>query len=285
MKKIILISFIASLILILGCGNNNEKSSTTNDNMYSRVIKNNTIKCGYITYPPGCFKDPNTGKLSGIFVETVEEAGKNLGLKIEWTEEVGWGSMIEGLNIGRYDIIGSPVWANSTRAKFVDFSVPLFYSGICIYSNRKESLSFSDLETINDEKIKISVIDGEMSDIIARTEFPKAQRVSHPQLSDNSQILLDVSYGKADITFVEPYIANIFLKSNPESIRNITPQNPIRIFPNCIMFGKGENKFKSMMDVAILELINSGFIDKLINKYQDIPGSFYKTALPYKINN
>ena len=52
--------------------------------------------------------------------------------------------MIEGLRADRYDLIGSQVWANSSRAKQADFTVPLFYSGIGIYVRADDSRFDSD---------------------------------------------------------------------------------------------------------------------------------------------
>src|SRR5438309_6353296 len=64
-------------------------------NAYDRVVQSGTLRLGYVPYPPGLIKDPNTKKLTGVFAEVIEEAAKNLGLKVEWAEEVGWGTMIE----------------------------------------------------------------------------------------------------------------------------------------------------------------------------------------------
>ncbi len=47
---------------------------------YDRVIQSGKIRCGYIVYPPGCIKDPNTGKLSGIGIDTIELVAKKTGL-------------------------------------------------------------------------------------------------------------------------------------------------------------------------------------------------------------
>jgi ABC-type amino acid transport substrate-binding protein len=48
-----------------------------------------------------------------------------LNLKVEWTEEVGFGQMIEGLSARRYDIVGSGIWQNAARSEQADFSLPL----------------------------------------------------------------------------------------------------------------------------------------------------------------
>lgn len=103
---------------LIGCksvstGGTNSAATST----YDRVISTGTIRCGYIPYPPGSFKDPNTGKLTGVFVETMEEAARRLDLKVQWTEEVGWATMIEGLQTNRYDMVCTPVWENATRGR------------------------------------------------------------------------------------------------------------------------------------------------------------------------
>jgi ABC-type amino acid transport substrate-binding protein len=237
---------------------------------------------GYVPYPPGLIKDPNTGKISGVFADAIAEAASNLGLKVEWVEEVGWGSMIEGLNANRYDLICSPVWANSTRAKVADFTVPLFFSGIDAYVRANDTRFSGSLGSVNASSVRISTIDGEMSAIIASHQFPSAQTISLPQTADDSQLLLNVSDGKADITFVEPYIANQFLKSHPGSVKNLTAEDPVRVFPNTMMLKKGDIRLKSMMDVALAELVNSGEIDKLLAKYAGSGLPFYPVSRPYR---
>jgi ABC-type amino acid transport substrate-binding protein len=287
-RKFSLVLSIVALILLAGlllssCQDTPvQQTDQSQETVYSRVIKAGKIRCVYVVYPPGAIKDPNTGKLSGIAVETIEEVGKNLGLKIEWTEEVGWGTMIEGLETNRYDLVVSGIWPNASRAKLVSFSEPLYYSGIGVYVRQNDSRFSGDLGAFNSENIKIATIDGEMSDIIARGQFPRAQRVSLPQLSDVSQVLLNIAQGRADVTFVEPYIGNQFLQNNPGSVKNLVPQKPIRIFGNTVMFRRGQPEFESMLNTAMVELINSGFVDGLVDKYETFPGALFRRSLPYR---
>lgn len=251
------------------------------ESAHARILRTGVIRCGYVTYPPGCIKDPNTGALSGIFVDTMEKAGAQLGLRVDWVEEVGWGSMIEGLKSGRYDMVCSPVWANSTRAKVADFSRPLFYSGIGIYVRADDNRFPGPISNLNASDIRIATIDGEMSEIIAREQFQQAIRTSHPQMSDVSLLLLDVKDGRADATFVEPYIAEQFLRSHPGSLMNVVPERPVRIFPNTMMLPQGEDELRSMINTALEELLNTGYLDALLQRYSS-ESSFYPVARPYR---
>jgi hypothetical protein len=38
-----------------------------------------------------------------------------------------------------------------------------------------------------------------------------------------------------------------------------------------------------MLDVAIEDLLNSGYVDKVLDKYEPYPGTFYRVARPYRI--
>jgi len=257
-------------------------STMQSQDLLAKVLDKGEIRVGYVVYPPGMIKDANTGELSGIFHDALEEAGKNLGLKINWVEEVGWGTMIEGLNAGRYDMIGSPVWPNSSRAKNVDFTIPLNYSAVGVYTRSGDN-RFADLTRINNGNITIATIDGEMSSFIAKATFPNAKVISLPQDSQVSQLLLNVRTGKADVTFVETAIAEEFLAQNPGSVQNIVPNNPVRSFGNTMLVPKNQDGFKSMINSALEELFNSGTVDVLIDKYEKYPGSFYRATKPYAL--
>lgn len=279
-------AILVGLTIVGGCTATGSKSGTqsASQQAYDRVIKSGVIRAAYITYPPACMKDTQTGKMSGIFVETLEKAAENCGLKVQWTEEVGWGSQIEGLQADRYDIVGSPVWANPTRGKMTTLSIPTYYSGIGIYVRQGETRFKGNWSAINSPDVRVATIDGETGDLIARTQFPNAKRVSLPQTADISQLFLQLSTNKADICFAEPYFAYEFQKSNPNSVKNIAAESPIRVLGNVYMFKRGENDLKHMLDTALEDLLNSGFVDQLIDKYEPVPGTFYRVAKPYRVS-
>ena len=128
-------------------------------------------------------------------------------------------------------------------------------------------------------------MDGSTDDVIARTDFPKAKRLALPQLSAFSQNLLNVVTQKADLTFAEPGIVNLFLKSNPGTLKELAPTTPLRIFGNTFAFNRGQGEFKSMLNTVLQEMLNSGDIDKLMQKYKANSKSFYRVAAPYQIPN
>ena len=202
-----------------------------------------------------------------------------------WTEEVTWSTMIEGLNSGRYDVVGTGIWRNATRGLAADFTLPLFYSGVGVYVRNDDHRFDSDLTRINSGDVRVATIDGEMAEIIAKSDFPTAQLDTLTQISDTSQMLLEVQSNKADVTFLAAQIGARYMAKNPGAIRNIATEEPIRVFPESLMIKKGDYEFKAALDSAITEIVNSDFVKKTIKKYDSVPEAYYLVANPYRPYN
>lgn len=278
----ILTIIIGCLIIFCSCRNGTNKTEDTKS-VYDKVLETKTIRVGYISYPPGLSKDPNTGKLSGIMHDVLMEVGKSLELKIDFVEEVAWGTMVEAVQSGKVDLVCTGLWPNSTRGKFVDFTEPIYFSPIKAYVKAGNNRFDGNLKAANSKDVKIATIDGEMTSIIAKFDFPNAIPEALPQNSDVSQVLLNVAQRKADITFVEPYIASEYLKNNPGSIQEVIKVEPLRVFPNVMMIPKGDVKFQSMLNTSIEELANNGFVDKVVTQYEKYPNSLLRKQHPYRI--
>lgn len=286
MKTFKLLSvFILTASLIISCnngGNNSiEKKKLTT---YQKILNAGKIRVGYVNYPPSFIVTPD-GSFSGIFYETMQEIGKNLGVKVVYAEEETWDGMIEAIKTGRVDMVCTGIWPTTQRGKFVDFATPLFYSVVKAYTYAGNTKFDNDLSKINSPSITISTIDGEMSSIIADMDFPKAKKSTVTQLTGVSQVLMEIKSKKADVSFVEPAIALEFASKNPNTIKEVKGVKPLRVFPNSMMLPKGQEDFKATINIATQELINNGFVDKVLKKYEKYPNSFYRVQLPYLISN
>ena len=279
-----LLLFLLLIVIFVSLSSSCRQPGPTNttEDAYARMIRDGRIRVAYISYPPSFIKDPNSGNFSGIFHEVVQQMGKNLDVRIDYTEEVAWGTMIEAINSGRVDLVCTGLWPTPARGKLADFTAPLYYSTVRAYTRADNSKYDGNLALINDPTTRIAAVDGEMSSIIAKDDFAKAQMDGLPQSTDVSQVLLEVATNKADVTFVEPAVAMEYIKNNPGKIKEVANIRPLRVFPNVFMVGKGEDRFRSTLNTAIQELVNNGFVDKVIDKYEKYPNSFQRVAIPYK---
>lgn len=260
----IVVGIIAVIALVVGIMAMNNKSGTTA--VSDSVIKSGELRVGYIVYPPLLYKDASTGQLSGVSYDLVEAAAAKLNLKTKWVEEVGWGTAIEGLKTGRYDILGTQMWPNSARAREAVFTAAPMNSVIYPYVKAGDN-RFNDLSKINNANVTVSAVDGEMATFIAAQDYPLAKMHTLPQSVSYAEVFLNIVNGKADITFVEPSAANDFLKTNPGKIVRVG-NTPVRTFGNSFAFARGQNSMVDMWNIALGELNAEGTVAKTLAKYQ-----------------
>jgi polar amino acid transport system substrate-binding protein len=283
MKPKLYLGFIfAFLFIFISCNNQPTTNSVQDKSVYERVLEKGTIRVGYVLYPPGLIKDPNTGQFSGIFYEVMQKVGANLNLKVEYVEEVTWQTLVESVKNDKVDIIGSPVWPTAERGKFSDFTIPIYLGSLKAYVRADDNRFDGDLSKANINSVSIVTIDGEISTNVKASDFPNAKDHGMPNTTLISQMLLEVSGNKADIAFVEPFVAGDFINKNPNKIKEVKDIQPLRIYPNNMMVKKGEVEFTSMINTALQELMNNGEVDKIIAKYEPFKGAFYRNALIYQ---
>ena len=180
-------------------------------------------------------------------------------------------------------MVATPFWTNPNRAKIAGFSKPLYFSPVFAYAKRGDYRFKAHLEKANSPDVKIVTIDGETAQVIANEDFPKSNRLSLPQMTDYAQLLLSVATGKADIAFVEPITAGLFMRNNPNTVEILDADHPLRVYPNCWMLNRGQFEFKSMLDTVLDEVTNSGAMDKILSKYHLAPNMVLRVALPYHV--
>lgn len=241
--------------------------------LYDRVMDSGTIRCGYMVVEPGLIKDANTGELSGIVHDLVEEMAKNLSLKIEWVAEYGPGELVTALESGKVDMICSSIWLSSARARAIDATDTLYVlpSTIWMKAGSATPPSFNTPDTV------FTSIEGSTSIKLAKVMFPEAGVNPLPEMSSIAEMLLAVAAGKGTATILPIYTGERFLENNPGSIRNALSE-PLRRDPVVMLLPRGEMAFKSMVNNALKELHYTSRVEQLINKYNQYPNALLTVA-------
>lgn len=238
------------------------EQSQTKETAYQRVMRTGTIRCQYILYPKFIDRDPNTNKLSGLYVDFIEEMGKRLDLKIDWAVETGLADGLEGLNTGRYDVACIPYTPLPSRARAAEFSIPVFYTPVYTYARADDTRFDNNLKAINDPNITIAAMEGEMGQVIAAEDYPKAKVVTIPNLIDQSQVMMAVETGKADVATTEPSTAERYLEKNPGKLKRVNAP-PVRLQSGGVSVAVGEEALKALLNTTIQSMIDTGYVERL----------------------
>lgn len=237
-----------------------EKSETT----YQRIIRTGTIRCGYALWPPFLSKDPNSGEISGFNHDIFAAIGKELGLKVEWVEEVGFGNFIEGLNTNRYDAFCQTVWPDPGRFKNATITLPVHYHQVYVVVRSDDARFDKGYETLNDPSYTTAAIDADITQSIALSDFPKAKIDALPQNADAAQIFMEVASGKADATFVDYGFFKSFDAKNSGKLK--TAGQVLHVYGSVFSVKQGEADLKNLLDSAIIALTNKGVLADILKR-------------------
>lgn len=249
---------------------------------FERVMRTKTLRCAYITRPPHIIADVNTVKISGIDHDIIEAIAQAADLKVEWVEEVGFGVFPENLNSGKQDAFCALVLINAKRAKRVELTIPVEYMPLHAYARDGDMRFDYNLQLINNPSVIASVTDNTSQMAATVSAFPKASLYSLPGAADNSQMILAVASGKADIIVAEDNLINDYNKNNKENqLRRIPALDPVRTYAEAFSVGKNEWALLNFLNASIQELQSNDVIGNIMKKYDIIPGSILSVAKPY----
>jgi ABC-type amino acid transport substrate-binding protein len=269
---------LAALVLALPAFAQDKKETT-----FERVVRTGVIRCGYFTWAPFLMVDPNTKQFSGIYHDVIEDIGKQLNLKIEWTEDTGQANPFEGLRAGRFDMFCGPITPTPDRAKQVAFSKSFFFIPYLAYARADDVRFDNNVQAIDDPAVKIAVIDGEFAFEIVKKRFSKAGLVTLPPLSDGSQVMLSVTTGKADIFLNDTAAAAVFMKANPGTVKPVS-QVPLRTLAAVLVLPQNDMAFKGMIDTVLDLMMGSGAVEDILAKYSTPESKFLTIAKPYEVS-
>ena len=241
-------------------GLEDEEENEKYKSILEKVKNTGILRVAFSNYPPALTYDYQYDNFSGIFYEIIVKIARNMGWKIRWSEETGYGVVIDGLDNNRFDVFGSPIWPIPERKKNANPSISLYSSEVYpwIRSDFKS-------KNLNNELIRVAVKENDISDYIYKKKFPNASCVFVPQLDSILDLLKFVAEDKTDFTFAEKAIVEIFNKNSKVKLVPATKE-AVEIFENTFLFRKGDDSLKNIFNREIGNMKADGTILKLIEK-------------------
>lgn len=287
MKHIILSAGIAAVVaalIVTFYGGHTSPTPDQKESTYDRIMRTGEIRCAYGTAIPWLYKDAKDNQMKGYVYDLTNELGRRLSLKIVWDGgDVGWEQIVPTIQSGRADMACSTLWQSAARGRVLSFTRPLWYNQIRMYS-RKDDSRFNDgrIETLNADTLTMPMVDGGESEQILETYFPLAKRLSMPPTSMPEDFFLALTTKKVDAVAVDVGVMNNFNRSHPGLIKEIPLERPLHVYPAAFAVAMGETDMRDMVDSAVAEMINTGYIERLLSpEIKSNPGSFLLTAPGY----
>ncbi len=276
MKKIIVFSLVLAMTLgvFAGCGSNAgsnanpapaAESSTTaaaDDTQAAEPAAEGgkLVMATNANFPPYEYMEGND--YEGIDVEIAGEIARKLGRELV-IENVAFGSIIAGVQSGKYDMGMAGMTVTEERKQSVNFSD--------VYANAvqvvivKEDSAITSVEDITSDN-KIGVQQDTTGDIYASAPpeedgFGEDAVVRYTNGADAVQALLT---GKVDCVIIDSEPAKNFVAAN-EGLKILDSSYADEDYAICV--AKENEELLSQINAALAELAADGTIDAIVEKY------------------
>jgi len=266
---------VFGFLALLGCGRSSPKEQSS---VVDKLRSNHELKAAYIVYPPFVTKDPNTGALSGFFVDLMSQIADYGDFKVEY-EEAKWGTMVAGLESNRYDLVVSGIFPTIPRSLSVAFAEPIMYVGLSGVVPKSDRAEWTP-ERLTTPGLRIAVVAGEVGHEYVQRALPKA-RVTVLDTADISRAAAEVAYGRADIALSESITCGEFAAQNP-NVKTVFVDEPLEVFGTTFMLRRGDPDWRNFLNTAIEFLEASGSIRQLEAKYKTRPEMWRSRRQPWQ---
>lgn len=251
---------------------------------FERMMRTGTLRCGYYVFPPVVMRDPNTGKMSGFSVDMMNILAERTGLKVEWTEESTFGNWIQALQGNRYDVMCAPMWSDMALGRETIYTRPMMYATIAPMV-RADNHKFDGPEgwkKLNSPDATIVVQEGNMIAFLTKEAFPKAKILNMPAMMDGPSIMQNVISGKADAEIGDLNALIAYNEHNPIKIKMLPMEKPLKAQPFVLPVHREETALRDFMDNALQDMLVSGTVDRLLDKWSPQKGVFLRVAQPFE---
>ena len=255
MKKIVKVSAIVlALVMAMGslcaCG---KGASTENPSATEKLVMATNA-----SFPPYEYVDDN-GAFAGIDVEIAGLIAEKLGLTLE-IQDVEFGSIIGGVQSGKFDIGMAGMTVTDERLQSVNFSTS-YAKGIqsIIVPEGSEVKSFEDLAAKED--VKIGVQQDTTGDIYISDDLGTDHVVQFKTGNDAVQALVT---GKVDAVVIDNEPAKSYVAAN-EGLVILETAYAEEDYAICV--AKENTALLESINTALAELTADGTIDAILAKY------------------
>jgi polar amino acid transport system substrate-binding protein len=179
---------------ILGCSRAPERRGETT---LERIRREHTVRVGYANEAPFAYRDSKSGKLTGEAPEIARAVLKRMGVERIEGVLTEFGSLIPGLQAGRFDLIAAGMYITPERCAQIAFSNPTYGIGEALVVKAGNPLDLHSYEDVKRRpKARLGVVAGTVERGYAQAlGIPETRVTVYP---DAPSALAGVEAGRID---------------------------------------------------------------------------------------
>jgi polar amino acid transport system substrate-binding protein len=229
-----------------------------NEPTLARILRTKTLRIAAVVgEEPYFYKDPHSGRWSGLCVAMAQDLAAALGVAVAVTES-NWVDPVSDLHFGKIDLayIPSPT---AQRGMFADYAMPLFHDTYAILA--RKGFAPKNWAELDVPQTVLAVDEGS-----AREEMVRrcAGNAAVTGFKSREEALAAVQSGRADCFVATVLIALAALKKNPEIGELVVPSPQLHAVVCPAVPYDNDRRFRGVVDAWSEDSRSTGEIRKWI---------------------
>ncbi|MFG2142399.1 transporter substrate-binding domain-containing protein [Streptomyces sp. NPDC048650] len=212
-------------------------------------------------YRPFSYRDPRTGKYTGIDIQMARDLAKSLDARPRYVATT-WAKLVGDLAAGRCDIGMGGVSITLARARAVAFSEPTRTDGKTPIVRCADKDKYRTLDRIDRPGTKVIVNPGGTNEEFARAHIKRAALTVHP---DNTTIFDEIVAGRADVMMTDAGETRYQAKVHPQ-LCSVHPDKPFSFSEKAYALPRGDGEFTAYVN----QWVHLATHDGTYRTYEDV---------------
>ena len=259
MKKVALLGLLIVVVASLGaCGTPAATPAPTEEPLsptIAKVRERGKLVAGTVVCLPWTGKDLETDEYFGPTIDVARWMAEALDVELE-VHEAQWGTIIPGLQAGKYDVAAAGLDTSTERLAVADH-VPIFKSGFC-YVALEDNDKVNTLNDLNDPEVEVALIEGSGCGMMMMEKYPDATYDTAPAPSGALIRLEEILSGRADVSMVDAVMGRYWVESYPE----------LKVIPEDCVLNPDLAGYSGFF-VNKGDPVWAGFITAIVNQHRD----------------
>lgn len=263
-----IVAGLLSLAILAGCGGAPQQPAASGNESEQNQVESQTPTLDKIKaegklvigtspdYPPFETLDDQMNVI-GFDIDVMQEVAKDLGVKLEIVQ-MDFGSLIEALKAGKFDIVAAGVTIDEKRQQQVDFSDPYIAGTDALIMHVDSNLKVNSLEDLKGLTIAAQL------GTVQADALKEVEGINVAEYDLFTTAATAVAAKQADGVFLNDVVANAFVQQNPDKLK-IVYQQPTA--PVAYAVRKDSPDLKQAVNETLARLKESGELDQLMLKW------------------
>lgn len=207
-------------------------------------------------YRPFTYKDPKTGKYSGLDVDMARDLARRLGVKATFVDTT-WKDLMPDF-LASCDMAVGGVSISLERAEQAAFSTATLDEGKTPITTCENVDKYDTIAKINQPGVRSITPIGGTNQKFAEEHYPRGKII---EFDDNNSIFDEIIDGKADVMTTDASETRWVANKHPE-LCAVHPDKPFNYSQKAYMLPRGDTAFKEYVDAWLNLAEHDGTIAK-----------------------